>query len=250
MKKTVLSELSKLMKIDYFKHNKLLIAKYKGYPLKIENIEEDNIYIISFPLLLNDDFTIININNSLKDIRKCYSNITSAMYNNNSIRISYYATGRITFHINSILSIINFFIEKAQYYNLSSCPFDIGQDVFSSKETKIRLGKNQKKAFIFSILGSLVGIILWIIVGLSGFITSICGIVIPIYTIKGYLKFGNKNKTFYIWTFIVTILAAFIAEIITFKLTSNFNFIKELGIGYIFCLIGYFIEINNNKENF
>ncbi|MFQ8922600.1 MAG: hypothetical protein ACLR60_11950 [Clostridium paraputrificum] len=139
-------------------------------------------------------------------------------------------------------------------------------------------GVNNNGRILFGVigafLGSLVGVILWILLYNFGYIASISGLVMVICAIKGYEKFGGEiNKVGMVIILIMTIIMVYIATHLSYgvEIYSTFkidgvtifdgvksvgmfldeipevksSFIKDLLMGYLFTLVGTFRTFKN-----
>jgi hypothetical protein len=130
--------------------------------------------------------------------------------------------------------------------------------------------KSQKNNIIAgtvgAFLGSLIGVTLWVVVGLAGYIAAICGLVLSICTIKGYQLFGGKlDKKGMFITILITILMIFASQylLLSFEVYNEFkvdygitifqaiksipeflqeaevkrSFLADLGVGYLLTLV-------------
>ena len=130
---------------------------------------------------------------------------------------------------------------------------------------------------IGAFLGSLIGVALWIGVGLIGYIAAICGIVLAISTIKGYQLFGGKlNKKGIFITILITIVMVFVSQYLSLTLDAynelktdyditifealqmmpelltdseiSRNFYLNLGLGYVFTIAGSVSVFKNSYK--
>ncbi|MEG0296601.1 MAG: hypothetical protein RR620_07745 [Clostridium sp.] len=130
------------------------------------------------------------------------------------------------------------------------------------------------KGLIGAFLGSLIGVVLWVVIYQMGYISSIAGIVMVVCAIKGYSLFGGKSSV--VGTVLVVLICVgmiYLAQSISFAIEiynefgsiyemSYFDayksipvfleepeissaFFKDLVIGYVFMAIGSFSTVIN-----
>lgn len=288
MKEKLINILEQETNLGYIENNKVLYGKYKEYYTYIQSLD-DLAFAITFSLKLSEAYTINNINLVLSNISKEYSNIKSCSYTDNSVKIRYaYKTSKKE-NADNILAILNTLVQEASLNSLSTCcpicgenveisPFVINGhftaccdnckllikiEIVEKQESIKNTKSNVIAGTVGAILGSLIGVALWIIVGLAGYIAAICGLVLAICTIKGYQLFGGKlDKKGMTITIVITILMIFVSQYLSlvfdiynsYKTGTIFDAIKlapkvltipkiskdfyyNLGLGYFFTLI-------------
>ncbi|MGL5354727.1 MAG: hypothetical protein ACRDA5_15650, partial [Clostridium sp.] len=165
-------------------------------------------------------------------------------------------------------------VNNTLYLMCDSCNINLQNSTLKSYEKDIS-GSNIITGTIGALLGSLVGVALWVIVFQLGYIASICGMIIAICAMKGFQLFGGKlNKSGIIITLIITIAMVYLSNYLSysidvynaFKATEDitvFDAIRNLGnlfaefpdlksefnknllMGYGFTLLGTFSIFKN-----
>jgi uncharacterized protein (DUF983 family) len=293
MKDYIFTQLEKETNLSFDNKKNVLYGTYKDYYISLQTI--NNQISINFPVKLSETFKIQEMNFFLTQISTEYKGIFFAAYNNNQIEIKYAVKVLPKSHVQKILDIINKLIEMASINFLSSCcpicgenniisPFLINKLLIPccencKLETKNTIA-NEQQAFkeqksnvltgiVGALLGSLIGLALWVIVGLLGYIAAICGLILAICTIKGYELFGGKlNKRGILITLIITLVMVYVSQYLTlgFEIYNQFKadyaisifdaiktvpealkdsdvsreFYLYLGLGYLFTLLGSF----------
>ena len=254
MKNKILSSLQNETNLTYNVEKGVLYGTYKEYYTYVQAFK--TLIVISLPVKLTETYTINEMNSLLSTITKDYKNIISAAYNNNEVNIRYEAkTGRKS-NLDNILSIINILIEAARINSLITCcprcgeytnisPFLINT-VFApccdncKLDTKNSIAEHQEAiksergniltGIVGAFLGSLIGVALWVIVGLLGYIAAISGFVLAICTIKGYQLFGGKlNKKGMAITLLITIVMVYVSQYVSL----GFDIYNELKTDYV-----------------
>lgn len=284
-----------------YRNCKLSINSY------IQNEHLNNlVYSINIPFSkvnLPTDNSLDSLINSLKenhtDILSC-NFISNTIHNSLSIHL--YSVSDNDTNINNITNIINEVSDFVELHSLKSCcerckedkpitPHDINNNLFllcndcyvnyeeHLKNLAIENQKEYEKSLkkpniiagtIGALLGSLIGVALWIIVFQIGYIASICGVVLAICAMKGFELFsGRLTKSGVIVTIIITIVMVYISNHLSYgidiynyyRVTENItiwdgirsvgsfvseipefkqDFIKTLCMGYGFTLLGAF----------
>jgi len=302
MKDKFMLTLQQETNLIYVEKNKVLYGRYKEYYTYIQSVGGSAL-VINFPLKLNETFTINEINLVLSNLCKEYSNIKSATYSDYSVQIRYtYKTNRKV-NSDNIVSILNTLVQEASSNCLNNCcpicgehteisPFVVNRNltaccdncksqikngIAESQESIKQLKSNVITGTIGAFLGSLIGVGLWIVVGLAGYIAAICGLVLAICTIKGYQLFGGKlDKKGIFITIIITVFMVFVSQYLSLTLDiynelnkhSNITIFKalemvpkflvmskvgsdfyyNLGLGYIFTIMGSFSQFKNSYK--
>lgn len=302
MQNKILSVLEKETNLSYNVKKGVLYGTYKNYYVSLQDFR--NFILISLPIKLSDNYNINELNSMLTKLNQEYSNVKSATYNNNSIEIRYGYKTIWKSNSDNILSILNILVREVTLNSLSTCcptcgestpisPFLVNNrfvpccdncklEIKNSIEDNQNAIKEQKNNIIAGIvggfLGSLIGVALWIVIGLAGYIAAICGLVLAVCTIKGYQLFGGKlDKKGMFITIIITILMVFVSQYLTLSLEiynefkadyaiSTFDairavpdFLKDadvsrsfyvnLGIGYILTLVCVVSQFKNSYKD-
>lgn len=302
MKNKLLSVLEKETNLNYNVPKGVLYGTYKNYYLSIQDFR--TFILISVPIKLSENYNITGINSILAKLNEEYSNMKSATYNNNSIEIRYDYKTVWKSNSDNILSILNALVREVTLNNLSTCcpacgevtpisPFlvdnkfipccdncklEIKNSIADNQDTIRKQKSNIVAGIVGGFLGSLIGVTLWIIIGLAGYIAAICGLVLAVCTIKGYQLFGGKlDKKGMVITIIITILMVFVSQYLTLSLEiynefkadyaiSVFNairavpdFLKDadvsrsfyvnLGIGYLLTLVCVVSQFKNSYKD-
>ncbi|WP_318662493.1 hypothetical protein [Treponema sp.] len=147
-----------------------------------------------------------------------------------------------------------------------------GSEVLKSFEEEKNKNPNYGKGFFLSLIGALIGSIVWILIGMAGFYASIAGLAISFCAFKGYEIAGGKvTKTGVIINIITIAIAFFFAQYIglfialqkevpeltfsLFVLNSNLIFtdhdilsyiLPNMGLGLLFVVLGASRTISNN----
>lgn len=290
MKNKILSMLEVDTNLTYNENKNILYGTYKNYYTYIQAFPA--VILINLPVQLSEAYTNKELNLLLTKLTKDYSNIQSAAYNNNSIQIRFEYKTIWKSNSDKILEILNTLIEEVSMNSLRTCcpccgeiaeitPFLINDmlipccdsckietknSIANARESVKQIKSNVIGGIIGAFLGSLIGVALWIVVAQLGYISSLCGAVLTVCTIKGYQLFGGKlDKKGIFLTIVITILMVFVSAYLSFgldiynayKLDANitiFDAIKsvpdfleypeasraffiDLGLGYLFTLL-------------
>ncbi|HEX3037618.1 MAG TPA: hypothetical protein VHO94_01320 [Oscillospiraceae bacterium] len=205
------------------------------------------------------------VKNNIESLKEVLNAVTSYCRSNSMVsccKICGAQTDLAMFSINgNCVSMCNNCFEKAQA-DLSS----------AQQEIKKKKG-NIVTGIVGALLGSLIGVVLWVIVYQVGYIAGLVGLVLAVCTIKGYEKFGGKlNVGGIVISMIIAVGMLFLAENICvaleiynqFKVEYDINFfdafrsipdllgeseklrgayLHDLGIGYLFMIVGSFSSI-------
>lgn len=261
------------------------LGKVKDYYFEIVE-QEDAILAISFSYFQNDAkakmfeyFDEIQKNGVIKQYEVNKDRIT-VFYNENSDETLEKFFDNLTLQFSSIEMKNKCFIcdntADLSFYTLGLKYSLLCKTCADSAIAKLQDSKNTKNnyllGFLGSVLGALVGSVLWIIIGLLGFIASIAGAAISYCAFKGYSLFKGKLTKKGIVLNIVAIIIAFIfAQYIglyfDFKeaiagadfglylmftpvLFSDSEFLlgllPNLGLGILFIALGASTSISNN----
>ena len=238
MKNKILSVLQSETNLTYNTKSNVLFGVYKGYYTYVQAFRKT--IIISFPVKLTETYTITEMNSLLISLVKDCQNIKSTAYNNNSqVQIRYEYKTVWKSNANNILNIINKLVESACLNSLTTCcpmcgennnispllvnktfipcchncNLDTRNNIAESQNAMNNEKNNVLAGIVGAFLGSLIGAILWIVVGLLGYIAAICGLVLAICTIKGYILFGGKlDKKGIAITLLITIFMIYASE--------------------------------------
>lgn len=175
-----------------------------------------------------------------------------------------------------------------QYTNLNEiitptcnqCFGDLEQSISNAVEEYQNKDNNYLMGAIGSFIGALIGSLLWIIIGMLGYIASIAGLIIATASLKGYTILKGKVKRLTpfiigISSLIAIVLAQFISlnisvyreitalginitmfdvislisELLFTEKEMQSEFVRDLGFGLIFAIIGTFSLFRNLFRN-
>ena len=85
----------------------------------------------------------------------------------------------------------------------------VSHQVIEHQEKKV----NYLHGAVGALLGSLVGVVLWVLIYQAGYIAAIAGLVMAVCAIKGFEKFGGKiDKLGIVLTMVITVIMLFVAH--------------------------------------
>lgn len=266
---------------------KAIYGKYNGYQTIISENSRFKSYFIKVPCRVEEDSQKRFLNDFLKELTN-NSNVRTANYANRCITIE--LAGNSEDDTRNIVTVLGQVINFIQINNYEPCCEVCGSNTetsikpiydnklcicdecyskidISAMETK-KTGSNIVGGIAGALMGSLIGVFLWVVVYNLGAIAVICGVVLAICTIKGYELVGGELDTKGIVISVVIILAmvylstyisygVVICKVVdkvdsvdlvdAFRNASLYlnkydkvrsSFIKDLTVGYIFTIVG------------
>jgi hypothetical protein len=244
----------------------LYSVKYRNYNIRLRTFSKMNFLI---------DVAVYGKNQSLEQSAVNYIKALHAEipcnYKNDALNVLVPVKEGITLLKNVLDEITAYFTDNG----FSPCDIIIEEPKFRSEsantaDTSGKLKSRKKENVILGLIGALIGtipgIILWIIIGQLGFVAALCGALISLGALTGYAYFGKGfGRAGMVISGLTIILAAFLAiclnytvyimryQQISFALSiyilkimvttiSNFraDFIKSIALGYLFTFIGAF----------
>lgn len=237
MKDKFLLKLSESTNLKYIEKPISLYGVYRGYTISITN--NNSIYIIDFPIKVNDNSEINKINEFLNKLKKEYKKLNYAMYKNHTVKLQYNPKSKKYKNPEIIISILNSLVDFSVVNSFKSCcefcgdennisPFLLEQSIVPcckncQIEIKNNITENQNNyqikknnilgGIVGGFIGALIGSILWIIIYQMNYLSAIAGLVIAICCIKGYQLFGGKlNLSGIIITSVITLFMVYFAN--------------------------------------
>lgn len=262
MDMTLLNEFFYPERIE-IKGENLFSVKYRNYNVKLRIFNKMNFLI---------DVAVYGKNQALeqsavKHIKSLHTDIP-CNYKNDALNVLVPVKEGITFLKNVLEDITSYFIENG----FIPCDIIIEEPNFrresvNTADTSTRSKSRKKENVILGLIGALIGtipgIILWVIIGQLGYIAALCGALISLGALLGYAFFGKRFSTGgMIISGLIIILATFLAiclnytvyimryqhvsfaeSIIILKImvtsikSFHVSFIKSIALGYLFTIL-------------
>jgi len=302
MENGLLKEISEKTGLILSENGQAVGGKYEDYNITINYFSE--MFYIDIPIRATDECCVNEMNEILNYIGNKYKNITIAQYIDCSIKIQCLKEMEETKEELTIILILNEIIKFAKDKNLVTCCGNCGESRYvipfikdellvpyclecqfkekevstvKKKNTTIK-GINISAGILGAMIGSLIGLTVWILIARIGDVAYIGGFVIAVATIKGCEILGNgidkKGLIISIGLIIFTVFLSqytsycikYLSELmqrdgdisrIRFFKTINMNlfhssesvtFYKDMFIGYLFTIVPIAYYITRKKK--
>lgn len=294
MIKTELQKVAEELNLTYNVKGKVMFGEYRGFKICVKENLRQMKYFIDFPIKALDLEQTENLNSFIEELIRDKDRINKVVYESCCLKVEVAMKRMAKPNINNVIELVGKISDFAKNNNCSSCCEVCGESIKTSvhlingtvlyacdncysqtiKELdKLQESVKQKKGnfltgIVGALLGSVIGIALWVAVYAFGYIAAICGIVLAVCIIKGYDLFGGKlDAVGIVITVVMTIAMVFVSTYLSYaydmysslKETQDIDlitavktagsiinvmpeikraFIGDLVLGYVFTAIG------------
>lgn len=231
-------------------------GNYKGYPLTLGCYGQDKNLTIFSAISLSDPFSYSTLDAFFVEMEK-EKKIASHKSTHGSITLT--KTSYLgNFKIEEVQSLLDEITDKYQQLGASPACFNCNQigemgiaryngialplcdTCFERIQSKINqnleqhstMKNNYLSGTIGAVLGALVGSVLWVIIGLVGYVASIAGLAIAFASAKGYTLFKGKVTRLTPWIIgLSTLFGLIIAQFVTLDLVFYREFKDSISLG-------------------
>lgn len=244
------------VKIGFKSDNAQIWGYYKGYPLTLACYGQEKNLTIFSAISLSDPFFYSTLDTFFVEMEKA-KKITSHKSSHGSFTLTktYPLTG---YKLDELQSLLDEITEKYQQLGASPACFNCNQigemgyaryngvalplcnSCFEQMKGKINQNLEQHNAeknnylsgTIGAVLGALVGTILWVVIGLLGYLAAIAGLAIAFASAKGYTLFKGKITRITPWIIgLSTLFALIIGQFVTLDLIFYQEFKDSISLG-------------------
>ena len=270
-------------------------GRYNGYDIIIMNLQNQKNYMIQLSVCHPDAQVTQEAKNYTFSLASQYEGVHYANYASPNLTISVKRNSKSGPNLDMLVDVVTRYLAQHQFqnccqtcqqtsstafYSVQGKPYILCPECFNKVSSSMmhRQSEAPKEnvalGTLGAFLGSLVGVVLWMILYRIGIIAAICGALMVYCSIRGYEKLGHVlTKKGLIISTLICILMIFIAEyaslaievyiqlkdiyvmsiIEALEVTPSFlgdsnvlpYFIKDLVIGYLFLIITSASSIRN-----
>ena len=261
MKDKFLNNLSEKITLNALGNKEAVIGSIDGFSFTI--VANKNTYNLVLPVKLSETYTKMKLLYFLDNLKIDYDKINDILYSNSNIIVSYTPKKINDLYVDEFIEILNKITNELSLNNLSSCcglcgevvsisPFaidgtlvlccdncknNVHADIAYKQESIRELPNNIPLGIICGILGSLIGVAVWMFVNYLGYISALCAILLVFCCIAGYKKFGGRiNISGVLITSLIIILMVFLANYLSLGISLYSEF-KDIGASLLDCLL-------------
>lgn len=296
---TKLKNVAEKIGITYDKKRTMMYGKYQDYNVSALEITQQREYLIFIPAKMPES-SEQTVNMFLMNLSNTHTKVKNAQFNKNCFYLTMKISRKGNDNIQAIINLIDEVISFCKMNLIDSCcelccetnetsivsvngrPIALCDNCFEQVKNDASKIKEENKSnkgnpaagAVGAFLGSLIGVVLWVIIYQLGYIAAIAGFVLIICSIKGYELFSKKMDVLgVIISVSISAIMLFFAQNLclaieiqkafgesyglgffdSFKLISEFlkepeiksGFFTDLGIGYLLMIIGSIRTIMN-----
>lgn len=257
--KTELERFTEQQGLTYDSKTKVMYGLYKGYKIEVKEDIQKYRYYFNIPMKSADFIQGNNINGFIQNLLQDEKLIKRAVYEGYSLKLEVTMSRVAKNNNNRLMNLLDQIVIFARDNSYDSCCEVCGEDIsisaylindstfygcedcynktISNLDAHQTHAKSKKGSFVTGIvgalLGSLIGVALWVTVYAIGYIAAICGIVLAVCAIKGYELFGGKLDLLgIISTMLITIIMVYIATYLSYgySIYDTFRDTEEIDI--------------------
>lgn len=289
-----LKELAEIAQLTFDAANNVAYGNIKGYDTVVKMYEKDE-YTIFLSIACPNQIVYQGLTQFLKDLPKSHLNVINTIFENKTLivrvgsQFGYNSTNIMAilqdltdyFTTSGVVNVCKYCGAQSKQipvinngsvnYMCERCNLNAGKSISQNPHqpqyTSTKKG-NMFTGLIGALLGSLIGVALWVLIYQFGYIAGIAGLAIFIFAVKGYFLLGGKPEMKgFVLCILLTIVMIFVAEHVglgvsiyrqwkkdydivlsikdiyvniklCWKLPDvRIELIKELGMGYLFFII-------------
>lgn len=273
---TKLKNVAEQIGLTYDSKRTMMYGTYQGYNVSAVEMTQQREYLIFIPAKEPDGFEQ-TINMFLMSLNQTHPKVKNAQFDKNCFTITMKTSRKSNDNIQSIINLIDEIISFCKMNMLESCcelccetnrtsivsvngePTVLCDNCFEQVKNDASEIKKENKAgnpfagAVGAFLGSLIGVVLWVIIYQLGYIAAIAGFVLVIFSIKGYELFSKKmNILGVIISVSISAIMLYFAQNVCLAIEIQKAFGETYGLGFFdsFKLISEFLKEPEVKSGF